>query len=228
MLVFLSFKANAQRAKVLNLPKYDEKVAHFGFTLGINSTNFILEPDPEIKSFDSIYSVEPVAQPGFNLGIVSNLRLGKYFDFRFVPALSFAERIIEYRIRAKDSITMTAKKVESTFIDFPINIKFKSARVNNGRAYILAGAKYTFDLASQKHVKIPSTPGKEIIKLKTHDVSYEIGFGIDFYTQYFKFSPELKFSVGLNNLLIPEDKNPYSLVIERLTSKILLLSFNFE
>jgi hypothetical protein len=225
-LLFVSFPAFAQKKKVQNLPKYDEKLIHFGFTLGINSTDFILSPNPNLKSFDSIMVVEAKRQPGFNLGIVSNLRMGEYFDLRFLPALSFAERRILYTMDNNGTPYVKQKIIESTFIDFPLNLKFKSARLNNGRAYILAGFKYSYDLASQKNVD-DSFAEEEILKIKSHDVSYEVGFGLDFYTQYFKFSPEIKMSAGMNNLLV-RDASIYSNAINRLSSKVFLLSFNFE
>jgi len=218
--------AFAQRPKVENLPKYDRQWIHFGFLLGLNYTNFIVHPDPKIKLLDSVYSVESTRQPGFNLGIIANLRLGEYGDLRFLPSLSFASRALDFQVVTSKESFMVTKEVESTFIDFPLNLKYKSARVNNYRAYLLGGLKYSMDLASQKDVN--SELIKDIIiKIKDHDISYELGFGFDFYLTYFKFSPEIKYSVGLRNMLIKE-KDLFSSSIDKLNSKVFLLSFTFE
>ncbi len=55
----------------------------------------------------------------------------------------------------------------------------------------------------------------------------EIGFGIDFYLEYFKFSPQIKISYGLLNLL-SEDNTIFTNSINRLTTNGWMLSFTFE
>ncbi|REJ82361.1 MAG: PorT family protein [Bacteroidetes bacterium] len=116
----------------INLPKYDKQKLHFGFTLGLNRSNFKVQLMPDFKYRDSIYRIEPVGVMGLNLGIISNLRLGEYFDLRFIPALSFAQRNLEYTFYYEDSTgAFITKNVESTYLEFPVNIKFKSKRVNN-------------------------------------------------------------------------------------------------
>ena len=55
----------------------------------------------------------------------------------------------------------------------------------------------------------------------------DIGFGTDFYLEYFKFGIELKMSYGLNDIHIRES-NAFSDPIEMLKTKMFLLSFTFE
>ena len=208
-----------------NLPKYDHQWIHFGFSLGINNANFIIRPSPDIKKLDSVYVVESESQMGFNLGIVSNLRLGPYFDLRFIPALSFSQRNLEYTLVGKNSKpVLKIKNIESTFLEFPLNVKYKSVRINNGRAYVLGGAKFTIDLASQAGVEDEE---EVIVKLKKYDYSYEIGFGVDFYLQYFKFAAEIKLSIGINDMLV-KDESLFSRSIDKLKSRIFSISFTFE
>ena len=45
--------------------------------------------------------------------------------------------------------------------------------------------------------------------------------------EYFKFSPEIKMYRGFNNLIV-KDGSIYSSAIDKLNSKIFLVSFNFE
>ena len=119
--------------KLQNLPRYDNKKIHFGFTMGINTMDFRIKPVANISDFDSLYILESQNQKGFNLGIVSNLRLNKFFDLRFLPRLVFSERIIEYSfLDGNRKIYMQTKPIESTFIDFPILIKYKSKNTNPG------------------------------------------------------------------------------------------------
>ena len=213
----------AQRHTVpLNLPNYDRKVIHFGFLIGLNSMDFKISQN-NISS-DSLFILQSQEQKGFNLGIVSNLRLGRNSDLRFLPTLSFVSRRINYSIKTKDLVEQINKEVESTFIEFPINLKFKSNRYNNGRAYLITGAKYSIDLASKKNIE---DDDNELIKLNKGDLMYEIGFGIDFYLQYFKFSPEFKATFGLINMLIPDD-GVYNNSIEKLMTRGFTLTFTFE
>ncbi|SVC60171.1 uncharacterized protein METZ01_LOCUS313025 [marine metagenome] len=211
--------------KLKNLPRYDNKKIHFGFTMGINTMDFRIKPVANISDFDSLYILESQNQKGFNLGIVSNLGLNKFFDLRFLPRLVFSERIIEYSfLDGNRKIYMQTKPIESTFIDFPILIKYKSERYNNFRTYLLGGIKYGMDIASQKDI---DDEGEKIVKLKKNDLAIEIGFGMDFYLEYFKFSPQIKLSFGVIDLL-SEDETVYTKSVEKLTTNAWLLSFTFE
>ncbi|HNP98366.1 MAG TPA: porin family protein [Bacteroidia bacterium] len=209
----------------INLPKYDHQPIHFGFTLGLNSTDFRVGLIPDFKTQDSVYVVESEAVNGLNLGIVSNLRIGEYWDLRFIPALSFAQRNLLYQFKYPDSTgANNVKNIESTYLEFPLDLKFKSKRVTNYRVYVLAGGRYSIDMVSQAKVR---DKDKDIVKLKRYDYGYEIGLGFDFYLTYFKFSPEIKMFNGLNNLLV-KDNSRFASPLERLNSKIFLISFLFE
>ena len=215
-----------QRPKPENLRNYDQQWIHFGFLLGINNADFFVRANPNIKDLDSVYVVESQGESGFSLGIVSNLRMGPYFDLRFIPSLSFSQRALEYTLVGNSSVPkLRTKQVESTFLEFPLTVKYKSVRVQNGRAFLLAGARYSIDLASQKDV---SKEDEDLIKLKKHDYCYEVGFGIDFYLKYFKFSPVLTLSIGMNDMLVKEDSNLFSSSIDKLFSKIFLVAVTFE
>jgi hypothetical protein len=170
--------------------------------------------------------IEPERQPGFNLGIVSDLRLGEYFNLRFIPDLAFASRALDYTFVTPRDTFSISKEVESTFVDFPLFLKYKSERVNNYRAYVIGGIKYSIDVASQKDVN--SALIKDIIvKVKGTDLAYEVGFGFDCYMRFFKLSPEFKYSMGIKNIIINED-NAFSGSIDRLNSKMFMISLLFE
>ena len=109
-------------------------------------------------------------------------------------------------------------------LDFPIHIKYKSARYNNFRAYLIGGIKYSLDIASQDKI---DDEGKEIVKLKKNDLMGELGFGLDFYLEYFKFSPQIKISYGILNLL-KKDQSVYTQSIKSLNTNGWMLSFTFE
>lgn len=221
--IFIAQNSWAQRHTVpLNLPNYDRKPIHFGFLLGINSMDFKITP--RAIQADTLFILKSQEQKGFNLGIVSNFRLGRNADLRFLPTLSFAERDINYTIEIDGKLEEIKKDIESTFIEFPVNFKFKSNRYNNGRAYVLTGLKYNIDLASQKDI---DDEGQELIKLKKSDLMYEVGFGIDFYLEYFKFSPEIKATFGLVDMLV-YDESIYSSSIKKMLTRGFTVTLTFE
>ncbi len=199
---------------------------HFGFTLGVNRANFIIHPAPHFERFDTLKSVESLPKYGFNLGIISELMLHQYVTLRFIPNLSFAERNLQYSFEGFDTIVRT-KTIESTFLNFPLDLKLRSKRVNNFGAYILAGGGYTLDLASKRNTVNSTDPKDQIVKLQRDDFFYELGAGAEFYLEYFKFAIEGKLSIGTKNLLI-KDNTIYSNSIDKLNSKVFLISITFE
>ncbi|MCX6291908.1 MAG: porin family protein [Bacteroidetes bacterium] len=219
------FYTSAQRQGVMNLPRYDHQKIHFGFTLGMNLSDFNINLVPDFRIRDSVYSLESEPIAGLNLGILANLRIGESFDLRFIPSLSFAQRNLNYNFIYSDSLQgMAVKTIESNYLEFPVDLKFKSRRITNYRIYVLAGFKYSIDMISQASV---DAKDKDIVKLKRYDYGYEIGLGFDFYMPYFKFSPEIKMYHGLNNMF-QQDGKMYSRPIEALFSKVFVLSFMFE
>ena len=225
LLLCVSFNSFGQRhKKPQNLPRYDFKKIHFGFTLGINSLNFNVNKNNNFLNNDTLLSMLSEDQKGFNLGIVSNLRLGKYTDLRFIPTLVFGERILNYSFNNQSNLPSQEKRIESTMIDFPFSLKYKSERYNNFRTYVMCGIKYSLDIASQSEI---DDEGQELVKLNNHDIMIEGGFGIDFYLQYFKFSPQIKLSHGIINILT-KDSTLYTETIKNLKTSSWMISFTFE
>ncbi len=226
IIITSTFLSNAQLERAKNLPKYDFQSIHFGMALGANVMDFTIHNSSSFFLLDSVYSVENVPKVGFNINIVSNLNLHKYWSLRFMPGLLFGQRNMEYIIYdPKDDVfEKTLMKIESTFLDFPLLIKYKSQRLNNFRPYLIGGGSVMYDLAAQK--RVDNTYGA-MIKLKPYNYNYELGFGTDFFLQYFKFAMEIKFVVGINNILI-SDNTQYTTAIERMNSKMIIFSFLFE
>ncbi|MDD5570966.1 MAG: outer membrane beta-barrel protein [Bacteroidales bacterium] len=222
---FITTVVLAQKPRVENMPKFDRKPYHFGFCFGFNKYDFTVRSNPDAFKNDSVAVLETIPTWGFNLGVLANLKIGTRFDLRLIPTLTFGDRNLEYTFLTKDTVRIKKIiKIESSILEFPITVKYKSARLNNFRAYVLGGGKYSLDLASQEKKKVLQ---KDIVKIKRNNLSFEIGFGIDMYFEYFKLSPEVKFSVGVNDLLV-SDNTVYTNTIRNLTSKVLFLTFYFE
>lgn len=220
-------KAQHTNFGVPNLQKYDNQLFHFGFLLGYNQFDFTIRSKADLSEYDSLMVVNTAAMSGFNLGIIADLRLGKYFDLRLIPGLSFGDRVVNYTILYPDqSRLVTKKNIESVYLDVPLLFKFKSSRMHNVRAYVIGGAQYSLDLISAAK-KQNNNPREIMLKLYPNDVQAQVGVGIDFYCTYFKFTTEFKMSFGLMNLLVQED-NMYATSVQSLKSKMWQISFTFE
>ena len=245
ILLFTSAGLFGQKSKVRNLPAYDVVPYHFGFTLGLNQMFFTIKPMPDNYSrmyygvenavgelvLDSAMVIGINSDPtfGFDIGIVGDKRLGRYFNLRFVPALSFGERNINYTVKAWNNgevrIVDLKKNITSVFIDFPLLVKYKSKRLNNMLAYLEAGGKYSLDIAS--NARKEDISGQIVVKLNKHDVYAIVGVGFDFYNPWFKLGVELKMSYGLMDVL-KRDNTGLTQSIEKLSSKVFQLGFTFE
>lgn len=218
----------AQRNEsVQNYRNFDRKFIHFGFMLGVNTTDFSTQYKPNLYSEYGLYSITNERQPGFELGIISSMKLGHpSLRLRFIPSLSFQERALFYTYLNEDGSRSTdVERTGSTNLDFPLLLKFRTLRYNNFASYIIAGAQYTLDLQTNEFAT--QSPGNPFLKIKRDDYQGQVGAGIDFFLPYFKFGVELKFSHGMINALI-QDNTKLSAPIEHLYNRVWWLSFTFE
>jgi hypothetical protein len=231
ILTFLSIGyIQAQSNSNDNLPKYYNEKLHFGFTLGVNKADFIIHPVKGLNTMDSLKYITSQPNYGFNLGIVSEFAFTEYLCIRFVPDLSFAARTLTYTfdtpIDTSRGYVPMKKLVESTFVEFPLDLKLRSQRMHDFAAYVLAGAKYSIDLASQKNVNNTNAQDA-VVKLRKDDYGLDVGTGVEFFMPYFKLGFELKFTYGFKDLIV-HDQYIYSTSIEKLNTKMFLFSVTFE
>ncbi len=227
LLLFASLFSTAQRAekKMPNLPGFDERPLHFGFLIGVNTMDFKVTHKPLEDRDESVmgrYGEVVNLNPGLNIGIVSSLRLNRYFNLRFLPGISFGQRDLWFITDGeKDDKPLELK---STFLEFPLLLKFNGARMTNVKPYLVGGINPRIDLAKSK---------KDGLLLKSTDLYLEFGAGLDMYLTYFRLSTEAKMSVGLRNMLDPaglgepEDVR-FTGVLDRLTSRLFVFTFYFE
>ena len=216
-----------KKFKVENLPNFDLHRLHFGFLLSYNTSDFQLKLDPRSPFRDSLMVLQHLKQPGFNLGIVASFNMNPYVSLRFLPTLSFQERILQYQfLKATGEFAYFQKPVESTYLEFPLLLKYRSARINNFAVYLIGGGKYCIDMASQKDVN-NAIDEEVVVKLNRFDYAAEVGGGFDFFLPYFKFGIELKTGIGIPNLLI-DDGTRFSTPLQSIRTKTYVLTFTFE
>jgi len=213
------------RARVPNLPGFDDKALNFGFLLGLNTMDYRVESkNPQLQPSGGARFADVVnLSPGINIGMVTSLRLNKYLNFRVLPGISFGQRDLLF-ISEEGVEDEFPLEIKSTYIECPMVLKFNGARMVNAKPFFTAGINPRYDLAKSK---------KDGLLVRPFDVFWEIGAGIDSYMSYFRFSTELKLSVGMMNVLNPKGTGEpedvlYSDVLDKLTSRIFVLTFYFE
>jgi hypothetical protein len=220
LLVFFPLMVSAQVKKPLNDPGYDNKLIHFGFSVGVNSMDLGIKRTLSNETGTILVPDVTNIQPGFQVQIVTNLRLAENLDLRFLPGICFGSRIINFYNYPEKTLASSVS-IESSYLDFPLDLKYRSRRLNNYRPYILGGFNYRYDMAAKKQDELRFKPG---------DLYYEMGVGVDWYLPFFKLSTELKVGVGLFDLLIrdPKSNQDYLASIEEINAYIVGLSFHFE
>lgn len=224
-LCLLPMTASAQigQGSNLNYRDFQQKPYYFGITLGINNSNYRIYHSKNFIRNDSFARAESVTGPGFNLGIVSNLKVGEYFDLRFLPTLSFTEHTIRYSPVGERGRILN-RPIQSVLVEVPFHVRYKSAVYHDFRLFIIGGVKYSFDVASDSRTR----QAAGLVRIAPTDFSVEYGAGIQFFFPYFIFSPELKISQGLNNVLIYNNRLEQSTVLEKVLSRTFTISLHFE
>ncbi len=234
LILLLSINVFSQEERPRNLPVFDYKKIHFGFTVGFNAMDLGFVRNYEAEDF--VYADVSHLLPGFQVSIVSDLRLNKSWNLRFLPGISFGSREIHYY--EYDPLSGPGDPVQlprannpvalgPSYLDFPLLFKYRAQRVNNYRPYLVGGLNFRYDMSARKEFDGESN---DYLRLKPADFYVEFGFGVDTYLKYFKFAPEIKLAVGLRNLIVDEGRPPneeFVTSINRAMSYMVMLNFHF-
>lgn len=227
IILLCTFTTSAQRGTgmfgsepLINLENFDKQRVHWGYFLGFNSYDF---------KFDYINDAPDVlveSTTGFNVGLVGNLRLHEYVDLRFEPGLYYTQRNMRYQNLT--NILDRERDVKSTYIHFPLLLKFSSLRTGNIRPYLVGGASATLNLSSAYNSIDDNL--QQRFRMKQVTTNYEIGFGIDLYFEYFKFSPSIRGVFGTGDELIRDNdpNSPWTGNIEKMSTRAILVNFTFH
>lgn len=210
---------------IINLENFQKQKLHFGFFLGFNGYDFKIDyknntPDVLVKR-----------TTGFNVGLVSDVRLHEYINLRFEPGLYYTKRDLYFpgsyfptAPTAKDLL----REVNSTYIHFPLLAKFSALRTGNVRPYLVGGGSLTLNLSSNSKSLEDNAEGR--FRMKSWTPNYELGFGIDIFSEYFIFSPSIRGVFGINDELIKDkDPNsPWTSNIESMKSRAIFINFTFH
>ena len=224
LLVIFSFSAQAQKQQIIALSNYDYKKIHFGMGLDFGQYNLINDLNDRFYQNSEILSIETDSDIGIGVSfILPDLRINDRLNLRHVLTVKTIQRIINYRFSPDhDGPKEVTKRVESWFVESGVHLKYRADRINNYRAFLFLGPNIGIDMASEKDVL-----DEEIFKLNRSNFALEIGVGCDFYFEYFKFAPQIKYSHGLTNLIV-SDGTIYTSPIDGFYSRGFQISLTFE
>ena len=209
-------------------PYSDERPIHFGFLLGMNMMDYKVTPSEEMIE-GGVYDVRCASMmPGFSAGFLTDFRLCKYLNLRIVPTLHFGTKTFKYKLlEGTTNLPSLEASVLNIPIALPVYLKWSSLRYNNFRPYVIVGGGVQFDLGADH---------ERVVMQKRFDAFVEVGFGCDIYLELFNLSPELKFAIGFPNQITPFESrpelsipdSPYTRAIDKMTTRMISLCFNFE
>ncbi|NER18667.1 type IX secretion/gliding motility protein PorT/SprT [Spongiivirga citrea] len=209
------------RDQIINLENKDKDLLSWGYYLGFNQYDFKF--NYEESQTDDILVNKSI---GFNVGLVGEVRLNDYFDIRFEPGLYYTQRDLMFPgfVEQRDML----REVKSTYIHFPLLLKISTKRINNFKPFIVGGLSTSVNLSSNEDNPDDNRSGN--FRMKESTYYYELGFGIDFYLYYFKFTPSIRGVFALNDELVPDaDPNSaWTSGITKMATRGVFINFTFE
>jgi len=202
----------------------DLRFLNYGFFIGASRTKFIAELSESAGgTVDDTAStvarlVTPQSSIGFSLGFVMNFNIDKTWAVRLLPTYSIYERTINYTFADSSTVSQV---VATNMVEIPLLVKYRSQLRGTKGMYMVAGVKPSFSVSAQQ------AEDAEILRVSNTNISVEYGFGFDVHFSFFRFSPELRFSHGIGNILI-QDNNRLTNPIRTLLTHNVSLFLHFE
>ena len=239
ILCLTALMAMAQERKVQNKPYTDLRPLHLGILVGMNLQDIelenvgpqtILQEDGTTKT-QTIVCDDDKWNAGFSVGVLADLRLSKHLNLRFTPTMHIGAKHLTFynmtELNAEGRLLEMTQDMKSTYISFPVDLKFSAERWNNYRPYVIAGVNQLVNLTSKN---------QDFLQLKRTDTMIEVGLGCDLYLPFFKLIPELKFCYSLTNALDrghanelqDTNKRMYANAVRSAQTKMIVLTFYFE
>jgi opacity protein-like surface antigen len=228
-ILLLSQSISAQlfsKEKIKNNENFDKDRWSWGFFLGINAYDYQFTYEHDLKDI----LVESTT--GFSVGLISNLRINDYFDLRFEPGLYITQRNLQYDPSYFNGMSSSEadllRDVKSTYVHFPLLLKISTKRINNFKPFIVGGVSTAINLSSNQENPDDNSVGE--FRTKRNVNFYELGFGIDFYLYWFKFSPSIRGVFALNDELIRDNdpNSPWTGNVATMKTRGVFLNFTFQ
>ena len=218
----LPVSAQFNEKPILNLQNEDLARFNWGYFLGFNQYDFKFEYINDLDPTDILVS----KSIGFNVGLIGEMRINEFLDLRFEPGLFYTQR--ELGFPGFSSENDAIREVSSTYINFPLLLKVSTRRLGIFKPFVIGGFGAALNLGSQEDSPDDNSSGT--FRMKRQVYNYEIGFGVDFYLQYFKYTPSIPGEFALTDELHrDEDPNsPWTGNIEAMKTRGIFVNFTFE
>ncbi|MAZ71903.1 MAG: PorT protein [Flavobacteriaceae bacterium] len=226
-IVFLTQAAQAQlfsKERLSNLETFDNRFLTWGYFLGFNSYDFKIEYEDQAQDDNTDILVEN--QAGFNVGLIGDMRINRYINLRLEPGLYFAQRNLIFPNFEEERDFL--RETKSTYIHVPLLVKFSTERLNNFKPFVVAGVSRSFNLSSSEENPEDNEQGQ--FRMTTGTNYFELGFGIDFYLYYFKFTPSIRGVFATSDELVRDDdpNSPWTGNISKLSTRGIFINFTFQ
>jgi hypothetical protein len=211
-----------------NNPNYDNRKWTYGFLIGLHTSTYqikyadtmAVKGTPQNPGLDSVHSIQPSWGGGFALGFIVNYRINEFLDLRLTPTVAFYEHALTYNYTDGTHLDLL---VETTMVEFPFLLKYKSMRRGNVRMYVVGGVKPAIEASGRRELNQVITSIQE----RTYNMSLEGGIGLDLYFPLFKFSPEIRFSRGVMNIL-DNTRNSFGLPMKYVNTNTITMYLLFQ
>ncbi|MGB5377596.1 porin family protein [Muriicola sp.] len=213
-------QAQFNEKPILNLENEDKALLNWGYFLGFNQYDFKFDYKNDLQDILVNKTI------GFNVGLIGELRLNEFLDLRFEPGLYYGSRTLGFP-GFSDEID-AIREVKSTYINFPLLLKVSTKRLGNWKPFLVGGVSASMNLGSNEASLDDNSSGT--FRMKSQVYNYELGFGIDFYTEYFKFSPSIRGVFAFTDELVPDNdpSSPWTGNIDALRTRGVFVNFTFE
>lgn len=210
--------------KVKNNPNFDKQRWSWGYFLGFNSYGFDFDYINYIPSDATGKDFEVDKTIGFNVGLIGNLRLNEHLDLRLEPGVAFSTINFQFYKDEADSF----REINSTYVHVPLLLKFSTTRINNFKPFVVGGLSTSINLSSNQNNPDDNYEGQ--FRMKTSAYYYEIGFGIDLYMYYFKFTPSIRGVFGLSDELVRDDipNSRFTGNVDKMSTRAVFINFTFQ
>ncbi|MEM6345484.1 MAG: porin family protein [Bacteroidota bacterium] len=203
---------------------WDAKFFNLGFTMGLNYNALNLKEQIDIcERGVCLNRIEPIPRMGLSMGIISNFNLHEHVNLRFIPTVSLEQRDFDYFFQGADQDSVIQRKIEASYLNLPLLFMFRARYWKRSRFYVVTGPQLGINFGSNKKVR----DDQNLLKITTMDFSLIFGAGLNLYGDRIKLSPEIRYSMGLRNIYVPEFTS-HATAISLLYNQQLSLIVNFE
>jgi len=209
-----------------NIDNIDQKFLSWGYFLGFNQYDFQFNYNEDLKDIlvDNTF--------GFHLGLIGDMRINDYLNLRLEPGVFFTTRNLVYDESYFDGMEFNdsdlLREVKSTYVHIPLLLKVSTKRINNVKPFIVGGFSAALNLSSNEDNPNDNSAGQFRMTKTTY--FYEIGFGIDLYLLYFKFTPSIRGVFAMNDEIVrdADPNSPWTGNVAQMKTRGLFINFTFQ